>query len=73
MYEKSTHIFAVRFRGHEVVGVVDEMGEGVTGFSKGELVGVGWFGGHCGECSPCRKNIWVCCEKMPVCGVTYDG
>jgi len=62
-----------RIPGHEVVGVVDELGEGVHGFQKGDLVGIGWFGGHCGECSACLGDEWVCCEKMTPCGVAYDG
>jgi len=62
-----------RAPGHEVAGVVDAVGEGVTDFKKGDKVGVGWFGGHCGSCQPCRKNQWVACQNGKVCGISYDG
>jgi len=62
-----------RIPGHEVVGTVDEIGEGVRGFSKGEIVGVGWFGGHCGECNACMKNLWIGCKNSKACGVHFDG
>jgi D-arabinose 1-dehydrogenase-like Zn-dependent alcohol dehydrogenase len=42
--------------GHEIAGVVDAVGEGVIGWSIGTRVGVGWFGGHCGRCEPCRRG-----------------
>ena len=36
--------------GHEVAGVIDALGEAVVGWSVGQRVGVGWFGGQCGQC-----------------------
>jgi D-arabinose 1-dehydrogenase-like Zn-dependent alcohol dehydrogenase len=36
--------------GHEIAGVIDAIGPGVIGWSKGARVGVGWFGGNCGHC-----------------------
>jgi len=65
-----------RTPGHEVAGIVDEVGEGVTTFKKGDHVGVGWFGGHCGDvvnCQGCKLDAWVCCSKGKICGITYDG
>jgi alcohol dehydrogenase/propanol-preferring alcohol dehydrogenase len=62
-----------RIPGHEIAGEVDEVGEGVTDFKKGEHVGVGWFGGHCGECGHCKKDAWVTCENGKICGIHYDG
>jgi len=65
-----------RTPGHEVAGIVDEVGEGVTNFKKGDHVGVGWFGGHCGDtvnCEGCRKDAWVCCKSHQTCGISYDG
>ncbi|KAF2076373.1 hypothetical protein CYY_002330 [Polysphondylium violaceum] len=63
-----------RIPGHEVLGVVDEIGEGVTGLVKGQEVGVGWFGGnHCGKCTSCLQNEWILCKESLVCGLNYDG
>ncbi|GAM21063.1 hypothetical protein SAMD00019534_042380, partial [Acytostelium subglobosum LB1] len=62
-----------RTPGHEVGGVIDQLGEGVTGFKVGDKVGVGWFGGHCGHCKACREDDWVCCTEGKVCGIHYDG
>lgn len=59
--------------GHEIAGVVDEVGEGVVGWPVGTRVGVGWFGGHCGHCEPCRRGELVDCRNLKIPGVTYDG
>jgi D-arabinose 1-dehydrogenase-like Zn-dependent alcohol dehydrogenase len=59
--------------GHEIAGVVDAVGEGVIGWSVGTRVGVGWFGGHCGRCEPCRRGDLVDCRNLRIPGVTYDG
>ena len=59
--------------GHEVAGVVDAVGEGVHGWTVGERVGVGWFGGNCGHCEPCRRGDLVNCQNKPIPGVTVDG
>src|SRR4051794_37854539 len=39
-----------RIPGHEVVGILDELGAGVAGWRLGQRVGVGWHGGHDGTC-----------------------
>jgi D-arabinose 1-dehydrogenase-like Zn-dependent alcohol dehydrogenase len=59
--------------GHEIAGVVDAVGEGVVGWTKGTRVGVGWFGGHCGHCEPCRRGDLVDCRNLKIPGITYDG
>jgi D-arabinose 1-dehydrogenase-like Zn-dependent alcohol dehydrogenase len=59
--------------GHEIAGVVDEVGAGVTGWMTGQRVGVGWYGGHCGHCRACRRGEFVNCEYLPTPGITYDG
>ena len=46
-----------RIPGHEVIGVVDAIGEGVHGWSVGARAGVGWFGGSCGYCRRCRRDM----------------
>jgi len=62
--------------GHEAVGVVDAVGEGVTAFKAGERVGVGWFGGACHACETCLKgNAWLGCSSQPpkITSVTSQG
>ncbi|CAM3273122.1 alcohol dehydrogenase [Mycobacterium intermedium] len=59
--------------GHEIVGVVDAVGEGVRRFQLGDRVGVGYLGGHCHECEPCRRGDFVNCEDQPQHGSTTDG
>jgi len=59
--------------GHEIAGVVDAIGEGVIGWSVGTRVGVGWFGGHCGRCEPCRRGDLVDCRNLRIPGINYDG
>jgi D-arabinose 1-dehydrogenase-like Zn-dependent alcohol dehydrogenase len=62
-----------RVPGHEIAGVVDEVGSGVTNWTEGQRVGVGWYGGHCGHCIACRRGEFVNCEFLPVPGISYDG
>jgi D-arabinose 1-dehydrogenase-like Zn-dependent alcohol dehydrogenase len=62
-----------RVPGHEVAGVVDALGAGVTDWRKGQRVAVGWHGGHDGTCPECRRGDFRLCrnEKNP--GLSYDG
>ncbi|MGB5192499.1 MAG: alcohol dehydrogenase [Polyangiales bacterium] len=62
-----------RAPGHEVAGIIDEVGEGVDVFSPGDRVGVGWHGGHCFKCDPCRRGDFINCRNQQVCGISYDG
>lgn len=62
-----------RIPGHEVAGVVDEVGRDVRNFEVGQRVGVGWYGGHCGVCSACREGDFILCEKPRITGLTEDG
>jgi D-arabinose 1-dehydrogenase-like Zn-dependent alcohol dehydrogenase len=59
--------------GHEIAGVIDAVGEGVIGWNVGTRVGVGWFGGHCGHCQPCRRGLLIDCQNLRIPGVSYDG
>src|SRR5262245_58085212 len=45
-----------RVPGHEVVGRIDAVGSAVTAWQAGQRVGVGWHGGHCFACDPCRQG-----------------
>ncbi len=62
-----------RVPGHEITGIVDELGEGVTEWKKGQRVGVGWHGGHDGTCLPCRRGDFRNCVNMKIPGISYDG
>ena len=62
-----------RVPGHEVIGTVEEAGEGVTQWKKGQRVGVGWHGGHCHQCESCRKGDFINCENAKVTGISFDG
>lgn len=59
--------------GHEIVGIVDAVGEEVQRLKPGERVGVGWHGGHCGWCSSCRSGDFIACERLETPGITRDG
>ncbi|GAA3290636.1 alcohol dehydrogenase [Streptomyces cinereospinus] len=61
--------------GHEVAGRVEELGEGAQagGWSVGDRVAVGWFGGSCGRCTPCRQGDFIVCDTLKVPGWAYDG
>src|SRR5881296_3276091 len=62
-----------RVPGHEVAGVIDAAGSGVTQWSKGQRVGVGWHGGQDGTCLACRRGDFVNCANVKICGISYDG
>lgn len=62
-----------RVPGHEVVGVIDAIGDGVERWSVGDRVGVGWNGGYCGHCDHCRRGDFFACPKSPVTGLHSDG
>jgi D-arabinose 1-dehydrogenase-like Zn-dependent alcohol dehydrogenase len=62
-----------RVPGHEIVGVVDEIGADVPDWRPGQRVGVGWHGGHCGHCRSCRRGDFITCANGQIPGITYDG
>jgi D-arabinose 1-dehydrogenase-like Zn-dependent alcohol dehydrogenase len=62
-----------RVPGHEVAGIIDAVGAGVVGWTEGQRVGVGWHGGYCGRCEPCRRGNFFACQWRQVTGLTYDG
>jgi D-arabinose 1-dehydrogenase-like Zn-dependent alcohol dehydrogenase len=62
-----------RVPGHEVAGIIDELGAGVSQWSKGQRVGVGWHGGHDGTCVSCRRGDFGNCQNVKIAGISYDG
>jgi len=63
-----------RVPGHEVVGVVDAVGAGVSQWAPGQRVGVGWHGGHCGACDNCRRgDFFGCTVNLQITGISFDG
>lgn len=63
-----------RVPGHEIVGRIDAVGDGVEGWTVGQRVGVGWNGGYCGRCVPCRRgDFFACVTGPPITGISHDG
>src|SRR6202047_419975 len=62
-----------RVPGHEVVGIVDEVGAGISQWKKGTRAGVGWHGGHDNTCRECRRGDFRNCRNLKVPGISYDG
>jgi D-arabinose 1-dehydrogenase-like Zn-dependent alcohol dehydrogenase len=62
-----------RIPGHEVVGIIEHVGARVRGWKTGQRVGVGWHGGHCFTCIPCRHGAFGACESSMTTGLTSDG
>jgi len=62
-----------RVPGHEVVGVIDAVGADVPDWKTGMRVGVGWHGGHCGNCASCRRGDFITCQQGQIPGISYDG
>jgi D-arabinose 1-dehydrogenase-like Zn-dependent alcohol dehydrogenase len=62
-----------RVPGHEVAGLVDEVGAGVTSWKVGQRVGVGWHGGQDNTCLQCRRGDFANCQNVMVSGISYDG
>jgi D-arabinose 1-dehydrogenase-like Zn-dependent alcohol dehydrogenase len=59
--------------GHEIAGKIAELGEGVEEFAVGDRVAVGWFGGNCNHCDPCRKGVFIHCANGKVPSWQYPG
>lgn len=59
--------------GHQVVGTVDMVGDGVTRFKPGERAGMPWLGWTCGECKFCTSGRENLCHKAKFNGLHFDG
>jgi len=62
-----------RVPGHEVAGIIDGLGAGVSEWKKGQRVGVGWHGGQDGTCRECRRGDFRNCRNLKIPGISYDG
>jgi D-arabinose 1-dehydrogenase-like Zn-dependent alcohol dehydrogenase len=62
-----------RVPGHEIAGVIDVVGPGVSGWKPGQRVGVGWHGGQDNTCRSCRRGDFRSCENLVIPGIHYDG
>lgn len=62
-----------RVPGHEVAGRIDAVGPDVTQWKSGQRVGVGWHGGHCFVCDPCRRGDFIVCQSEKITGLHFDG
>ena len=62
-----------RVPGHEISGHIDAVGPGVIQWKAGQRVGVGWHGGHCFICEPCRRGDFILCVNGKVTGIHFDG
>jgi D-arabinose 1-dehydrogenase-like Zn-dependent alcohol dehydrogenase len=62
-----------RVPGHEIAGVIHELGAGVSEWKKGQRVGVGWHGGQDNTCLSCRRGDFRNCWSLKIPGISYDG
>jgi len=62
-----------RAPGHEIAGRVDAVGPDVTLWKPGQRVGVGWHGGHCFQCDPCRRGDFINCKFEKITAIHFDG
>ena len=62
-----------RVPGHEIAGVIDAVGAGVTMWKPGKRVGVGWAGGFDFQCESCRRGDFILCDNLQITGLSFDG
>ncbi len=62
-----------RVPGHEIAGRVDAVGPDVKLWKPGQCVGVGWHGGHCFICDPCRRGDFIVCQNEKITALSFDG
>jgi D-arabinose 1-dehydrogenase-like Zn-dependent alcohol dehydrogenase len=62
-----------RVPGHEIAGRVDAVGADVPNWKPGQRVGVGWHGGHCFVCDPCRRGDFILCQSEKITSLSFDG
>lgn len=62
-----------RVPGHEIAGRIHKTGPEVTQWKPGQRVGVGWHGGHCFTCEPCRRGDFINCKNEKITAIHFDG
>jgi len=62
-----------RVPGHEIAGRIDAVGPDVTKWKPSQRVGVGWHGGHCFICEPCRTGDFMNCQNEKITAIHFDG
>lgn len=62
-----------RVPGHEIAGRIDSVGPDVSLWKPGQRVGVGWHGGHCFQCEPCRRGDFINCKYEQITAIHFDG
>jgi D-arabinose 1-dehydrogenase-like Zn-dependent alcohol dehydrogenase len=62
-----------RVPGHEIAGKIDSVGADVSRWKPGQRVGVGWHGGHCFQCDPCRRGEFALCQFEKITAIHFDG
>ena len=62
-----------RVPGHEIAGRIHTVGADVTQWKPGQRVGVGWHGGHCFTCDPCRRGDFINCKFQKITSIHFDG
>jgi propanol-preferring alcohol dehydrogenase len=59
--------------GHQIVGVVDQLGADVARFRHGDRVGVAWLYSTCGQCDFCQRGLENLCDRARFTGLHADG
>src|SRR5271170_494902 len=62
-----------RIPGHEVVGVIEEVGDGALRWNRVDRVGIGWHGWHDGTCPTCQRGDTFACPQQKITGLAFDG
>jgi len=62
-----------RVPGHEIAGRIDAVGPDVTLWKPGQRAGIGWHGGHCFICDPCRRGEFIVCQNQKITALSFDG
>jgi D-arabinose 1-dehydrogenase-like Zn-dependent alcohol dehydrogenase len=62
-----------RVPGHEIAGRIDAVGADVRQWKPGQRLGVGWHGGHCFQCDPCRRGDFILCQFEKITAIHFDG